>query len=138
MAIHHVSCSHAAMPCPICGCDADTGAAAHAIQAALRVDDLDAAIERGLLDIGSDCAGCAASCRGSLQAARGARQRALEARERFRMRDARLTRRRHERDARRLASGTAGPARDVSPGLPPAAAAALERAKAKAASREGR
>ncbi len=127
-----------AMPCPTCGCDAGVGGAAHAIQAALRIDDMDTAIRLGLLDAGNDCVACTQACRESLHASRIARQRALDARERFRKRDARLARRRQERDARRKAPATGSPANTATPGLPPAAAAALARAKAKAAGRDGK
>jgi Na+-translocating ferredoxin:NAD+ oxidoreductase RnfC subunit len=127
------------MACPACGCDAAAGAPAHALQAALRDDDLDAAIALGLLDaIG--CGDCSTACRAALQAARDARLRALAARERFRARNARLARRQRERTERR---GSTTPAPDpianpTTSALPPAAAAALARAKAKAAGSGGR
>jgi Na+-translocating ferredoxin:NAD+ oxidoreductase RnfC subunit len=128
------------MPCPACGCDAATGTRAHALQAALRCDDIDAAIALGLLDANIDCVDCAAHCRDALRAARDERLRALAARERFRTRAARLARRQHERVERRKPiapdpGDDAMPARASS--LPPAAADALARAKAKAAGRRG-
>ena len=129
------------MPCPACGCDAASGARAHAVQAALRGDDIDAAISLGLLDTGTTCAQCSVGCVASLQAARGQRQRALAARERFRIRDARLARRQVERAERRRPVAAA-PGDDAvpahAPSLPPAAAAALARAKARAAGSRGR
>ena len=115
------------LPCPFCACT--EAHPAHAILAAMREDDTDAAIERGLLDA-VPCPDCNADCASQLIAARDARLRALAARERFRAREARLARRAAERDAAR-ATAARQPA-----ALPPAAAAALARAKAKAAGRE--
>lgn len=140
--------------CTACGCTATTHAAAHAIVAALAMDDLDAAIEAGLLDA-EPCPTCAPACRGALQRARAERLRALAARERHRARDARLSRAAELRAAMRgpapQAAPTAlpgmdkdaksdvGPAIDARPSaLPPAAAAALARARARAAGRAPR
>ena len=110
--------------CPLCRCT--EAHPAHAILAALCEDDLDAAIERGLLDA-QPCPGCSERCSTSLIEARDQRRRALAARERFRAREARLARRAAERDAARNVAAKQPAA------LPPAAAAALARAKAKAA-----
>ena len=115
--------------CPLCACV--EAHPAHAILAALREDDLDAAIERGLPDA-LPCPRCASGCASTLIAARDARQRALAARERFRAREKRLARRVAELEAAR-ATAAKQPA-----ALPPAAAAALARAKAKAAGRPSR
>jgi hypothetical protein len=115
--------------CPLCACI--EAHPAHAILAALGEDDLDAAIERGLLDA-VPCPACNADCASALIAARDARLRALAARERFRNREARLARRAAERDAARKVAARQPAA------LPPAAAAALARAKAKAAGRPSR
>ena len=123
------------MACAGCGCDAQGGAAAHAIVAALREDDLDRALALGLLEAALDCPSCAQACRSVVARERTRREAALSARERFRAREARLQRRRHERDARRAPV----PAADASkPALPASAAAALARAKAKAAGSRGR
>ena len=127
--------SDEARPCSLCGCGHD-GAPQHVIVAALRFDDVDAAIEAGLLDGTHACPGCSADCTAMIEAARSERLVALAARERYRAREARLQRRAQERAARRAAPaavpGTpAGPA--AQPALPPAAAAALARAKARAA-----
>ena len=112
--------------CPICDCVELHPV--HVILVALREDDIDAAIERGLLDA-LPCPGCNANCASTLIAARDARLRALAARERFRAREQRLARRAAERDAARTNAARQPAA------LPPAAAAALARAKAKAAGR---
>jgi hypothetical protein len=117
------------IPCPLCHCTETHPA--HAVLAALREDDLDAAIERGLLDA-LPCPGCNADCATTLISARDARLRALAARERFRAREQRLARRAAERDAARNIAAKQPAA------LPPAAAAALARAKAKAAGRSPR
>ena len=109
--------------CPPCACV--EAHPAHAILAALREGDLDAAIGLGLLDA-LPCPHCTSDCASALIAARDARLRALAARERFRAREQRLARRVAERDAAR-ATAAKQPA-----ALPPAAAAALARAKAKA------
>ena len=115
--------------CPLCDC-VDTHPA-HAILAALADDDLDAAIECGLLDA-RPCPHCDSDCASTLIAARDARLRALAARERFRAREARLARRAAERDAARNTAAKQPAA------LPPAAAAALARAKARAAGHRSR
>jgi len=125
-------------PCPACGCRAASGAGAHALQAALLDDDLDAAFALGLLDVDIICADCSAGCRDTLQVARDERLRALAARDRFRVRAARLATQQRERAERRAPAASA---EDSQPGggaaaLPPAAAAALARAKAKAAGRQ--
>jgi len=114
--------------CVQCGCAAAEGEAAHRIVAALAIDDLDGAIEAGLLDA-IECSACTPACRAALVHAREERQRALAARERFRDRALRLARRQRERDAKRAPVQTA----TSTPALPPAAAAALARAKARAA-----
>ena len=113
--------------CPLCHCV--EAHRAHAILAALREGDLDAAMELGLPDA-RPCARCDAGCASALIAAREERLRALATRERFRARELRLARRSAERDAAR-ANAARQPA-----ALPEAAAAALARAKAKAAERD--
>lgn len=125
------------MSCPACGCTNPAGAPAHAVAAALRVDDVDGAIDAGLLEI-TDCAQCTLSCAQALAAARDARRSALAARERYHMRAARIERRAAERLAARAVPTV--PVSDnapAAPALPPAVAAALARAKAKAAGRPG-
>lgn len=119
--------------CPICGCTDARGATLHAIASALADDDLDRAIETGLLEA-APCAGCAGACNARVMTARDARLGALAARERYRARQARLQRRVEERAAARI---TAAPAAtpEATPTLPSAAAAALARAKARAAER---
>jgi len=112
-----------------CGCGDPRGAQIHRIVDALALDDLDGAIEAGLL--ASDaCPGCAPECASALAAARDGRGTALAARERFHARQARLLRRSQERLARRAPVDDAMPSPQES--LPPAAAAALQRALAKA------
>lgn len=123
-----------------CGCMADA-ARVHAIARALAVDDLDAALEAGLLDAGLACAACTPACRASTQQARDTRLAALAARARYQAREARLARRAAERQARaRPAPPAADPARSSAPtpALPSAAADALARAKARAAQRHPR
>ena len=117
-------------PCPACGCASPDGDAAHRIVAALAVDDVDRAIDAGLLDDIACDALRARVPRHALAHARDARRRALAARERFRDRTLRLARRQRERDAK--------PRRPPAPPPrpPPAAAAALARAKARAAQRK--
>lgn len=119
--------------CVQCGCT--SGAPSHPVLAALRDADVDAAIDRGLLDI-APCPQCSGDCNARLLHARDERRFALAARERHRARAGRLKRRAEERDARRMppAAEPVG----AMPALPPAAAAALARAKAKAATRKPR
>jgi hypothetical protein len=116
--------------CPACGCTEARGATVHAIASALAEDDLDRAIQLGLLE-SSPCTGCDDACNARVTAARKARLAALAARERFRARQARLQRRMQERAAARTAATPVA----ATPRLPSAAAAALARAKARAAER---
>jgi hypothetical protein len=121
------------MTCPVCGCThADP---AHAIAQALQADDLDAALQLGLLDA-APCAGCDAACTARLVEVRDARRFALAARERHRARDARLQRRKAEREAARRPMAASDAAQ--APALPSAAADALARALAKARERTPR
>jgi hypothetical protein len=127
---------HEASDACACGCRDPRGTAAHAINAALRVDDVDRAIDAGLLDRDVECTSCGDECRKALHDARDARLTALAARERYRARNARLERRARERAEQREPK----PAPDTThgtptPALPSAAAAALARARAKAAQR---
>ncbi|HVI58323.1 MAG TPA: hypothetical protein VM619_05550 [Luteimonas sp.] len=118
--------------CPACG-------GARALQARrlaglLREDDLDAAIDAGLMEFVPcpECAhaGEAAAACALVAAAQARLLSAWAARDRHHARDARLQRRAAERAARRAAPPTPVPG---APALPPAAAAALARAKARAA-----
>lgn len=97
----------------------------------LRVDDLDGAIEAGLMRCDPTLVDHA-SGREAIAAARQRLADAWAARERHRARTIRLQRRKREREASRK-TGTAS--RTGLAGLPPAAAAALARAKAKAAAK---
>lgn len=135
-----------------CGCADPLGAAAHAIARALARDDLDRAIALGLLNDDADparaCAHCTPACALAISQARANRLTALAARERYRARAQRLQRRADERAAQRAGAGPVA-ASEVAdtvdapieaappprPALPNAAAAALARAKAKAAQR---
>lgn len=123
--------------CPACGC-ANT-APVHAILAALRDDDLDAAMALGLLDA-PPCPTCSPACSAQLLEARTARQFALASRERYRKRNLRLVRIKAEREAARrpaaaaVATATAAPTQPTV-ALPTAAADALARALAKAKAR---
>ncbi len=125
----------ASMACH-CGCSDPHGGTVHAIASALADEDLDRAIDAGLLDADA-CPRCTPACTATLMVAREARIAALAARERFRAREARLTRRQHERNERRGATTSASQSTNDGPppALPPAAAAALARAKARAAGR---
>jgi hypothetical protein len=116
-----------------CGCDDPRGAEVHRIVAALALDDVDSAIEAGLL-ASEGCAACSPACMTLLVTARDARRAALAARERFRRREARLLRRQQERTANRAPSTSATPSSSTA-SLPPAAAEALRRALGKAAGR---
>lgn len=121
-------------PCR-CGCTQRQQAAVHAIANLLATDDVDAAIDAGLLAC-APCPGCTAACTQSLLAARDARRFALASRERYRAREARLTRRQMARRERRMpARITPADAPAPPPPLPAAAAAALARAKERAAGR---
>jgi hypothetical protein len=126
--------AHAPDAC-ICGCRDALGDRVHAIAHALAVDDLDQAIELGLLlDPDLACGQCSAGCRQLIHDARAARLSALAARERFRARNARLERRALERTQQRTPPVPATQASST-PALPSAAAAALARARAKVAAR---
>lgn len=103
----------------------------------LQSDDLDAAIEAGLMRFHA-CAACeredptyASLCAPILEAQQRL-SRAWAARDRYRARQARLAQRAAERDARRAPPG---PVEQAKTALPPNAAAILARAKAKAAER---
>jgi len=126
---------HDAPDACVCGCRESRGAAAHAINAALRVDDIDGAIEAGLLDRSIECAICNDECRERLHHARDERIAALAARQRFRARNARLERRARERAEKRAPAPSNDVATPTPPALPSAAAAALARAREKAAQR---
>ncbi len=126
------------VPCR-CGCAESQQAAVHAITRLLAADDLDAAIEAGLLAC-DGCPGCTGACTQSLLAARDERRFALASRDRFRAREARLAQRRQQRLEKRMqargASSADGKQPDgaaTPPPLPTAAAAALARAKERAA-----
>jgi len=126
---------HATVVACVCGCVDPAGAAAHAINAALRVDDVDAAIEAGLLDRGLECGSCNEECRARLHHVRDERITALAARERYRARNGRLERRARERAEKRAPAPIADIAAPMPSALPSAAAAALARAREKAAQR---
>jgi hypothetical protein len=95
----------------------------------LREDDVDAAIEAGIMHY-VPCPACDHDLATGLADARQALSRAWAARDRYLARNARLARRALERDAKRSPAipETKSP-------LPPAAAAILARAKARAADR---
>ena len=65
--------------CTVCGCTHAHGASAHAIASALAGDDLDQAIELGLLEI-APCPGCDNACRDRTATAAAVRRSALAAR----------------------------------------------------------
>ena len=116
-----------------CGCREGAGAIAHQVMAALRDDDVDRAIEAGLLDC-EPCGRCTSECTWILHDARDARLTALAARDRYRARAERLEQRAAARASRRAKATAPGSAHGTAtPALPAAAAAALARAKAKAA-----
>ena len=113
----------------------DTGAAhdcARAIRLAeyLQADDVDAAIEGGLMDF-VPCPACDRVLATRLVEAQRKLRSAWAARDRYRVRNARLAKRAAERDAMRAAPTIV----EKKSALPPAAAAILARAKAKAAER---
>ena len=117
--------------CPSCACTQPN--AAHALLTVLHEDDLDAALQRGLLDA-HPCPGCDANCNARLIEARDGRRVALAARERHHARAARLLRRKTEREAARTPPATIV---NATPALPSGAADALARALAKARERRG-
>ena len=120
------------VPCTVCGCHSARDGM-HVIAAALAEDDLDRAIEAGLLTV-APCESCSGACNAQVIAARDTRLAALAARERHRIRAARLQRRAEERAAARMAP-VATTTTDSKPALPSAAADALARAKTRAAER---
>lgn len=106
--------------------------------ALLRMDDVDAAIEAGLMDGWPDACADALDdkARGLLLSTRARLRAAWDARARFEARKARLARRAEARDAARRIPAPATTATDatpVRPALPLKAAALLARAKARAA-----
>lgn len=104
----------------------------------VQADDLDAAIAAGLMDYVPSPADEPREAAVLLAAQRHLRE-AWAARERHRARAVRLQRRAAEREARRRAVTTAAaPATGGKPALPPAVAAVLARAKAKAGGRSNR
>lgn len=106
-----------------------------ALAKALRRDDLDAAIDLGLLSFEPGDSHACPSCSRMLDeviAARDARRGALAARERHRIRNARLALQAEARAARRTIAAVAGGG-SAGAALPSAAAAALARAKARVA-----
>jgi hypothetical protein len=114
--------------CPLYPCASADGGQAHALLAQLAMDDIDAALEQGLM-LAQACPDCSPSCMARLIEARDARIAALAARERYRARAARVARRKTERDATRI---TVAPAQVKAPALPASAADVLARALAKA------
>lgn len=108
--------------CTGCGCVIE--APAHALVQALRQDDLDSALEQGLVDA-LPCPSCSPACADALVAARDERRAALAARERYRSRQARLDGRAARRAAARAVRATAA---DPAPPLPAGAADVLARA----------
>jgi len=99
-------------------------------------DDMDAAIEAGLMDfVPCACGGRDDDAIASLLQAQARLRIAWDARERYRQRNARLARRAAEREARRAAAASPATAASPRPALPSAAADILARAKAKAAER---
>ena len=95
----------------------------------LQNDDVDAAIEAGLMHF-VPCPACDPAQAALLTEARQRLSKAWTARDRYLARNARLARRAAERDAKRAIT-----APEKKSALPPAAAAILARAKAKAAER---
>lgn len=113
--------------CPHCTCSSADGMQAHAVLELLAVDDIDAALVAGLLEA-LPCPACKLHCNALLAVAREARLAALAARDRHRVRDARLLRRKAEREAARVPKASTPQAT----ALPAAAADVLARALAKA------
>ena len=104
---------------------------AHATQLMhlLQADDLDAALQAGLMAF-TPCPACDMLHATTVQAAQQRLHTAWAARERYRLRNARLAQRAAERDARRKQELP-----EKRSALPAAAAAILARAKARAAER---
>ena len=118
-------------------CLACSNAMLCAIADALATGNIDQALELGLLNycperIDGRCSECDARTR-TMIAARDARLRAFAARERYRARETRLTERTAAR-ARKRASAALNTSATAS-SLPPAASAALARAKARVAAK---
>ncbi|WP_368564488.1 hypothetical protein [Pseudoxanthomonas sp. UTMC 1351] len=113
-----------------------SGPSPQALLRLLQSDDVDAAIEAGLMRF-RPCAACERDVAGymslcaPIMEAQQRLSRAWAARDRYRARQARLARVAAERDARRASA----PAEKEKSALPPSAAAILARAKAKAAER---
>src|SRR6476469_9069338 len=100
------------MACPRCGCEAESPA--HALVALLIADDVDAALDAGLLDV-AVCRACNEACRAAFVAAQVQRRFALSARDRFRAREARLARRAAQRDAARATRAMPASGADIAP-----------------------
>ena len=100
-----------------------------ALSRRLMADDLDAALDAGLMAF-VPCPACDAGAAAQLQEAQRKIADAWAARERYRARNARLARLAAEREARRARSQVA-----TRTALPPPVAAVLARAKARAAER---
>ena len=115
--------------CRSCVCKQPNSA--HALLVALHEDDLDAALQLGLLDA-HPCPGCSAECSARLLEALDARRIALAARDRHRARAERLQRRKAEREVARTPLANIA---NTAPALPSGAADALARALAKARER---
>ncbi len=98
----------------------------------LRDDDVDAAIEAGLMRF-APCPACDPELAGCLDAAKQRLSAAWAARDRYRLRHQRLLQRAAAREAGRTVQTA-----EKKSALPAAAAAVLAQAKAKAAEREGR
>lgn len=97
--------------------------------ALIRADHIDAALRTGLMEF-VPCTDCDPLAQAEVLAVQQRLRTAWAARERYRARNARLARRTAERETRRLPSVT-----EKHSALPPAAAAILARAKARAAER---
>jgi hypothetical protein len=115
------------------------GANALRLAASLRADDIDAAIESGLMAF-SPCADCArdpavADAIDAIAHAQTRLRAAWAARDRYRAREARIARRERERTERRRAGAVAAPQGPAAPRppLPAAVASVRARATAKAA-----
>ncbi len=122
-------------PCRCPTCDL-----ARSLHALLMADDVDGAIEAGLMSFAAcDCTTDDVVTITSVMQAQARLRTAWEARRRYRLRQARLARRAQEREARRLAAAPAttdtASSAPERPALPASAAAILARAKAKAADR---